>query len=86
MHGSIQQAIRPRVRLRVAEWEKATRARNLPNNAACASLLGTSESTISRVTSGAVEPSQKFIAASLWHFDALTFEQLYEIVVARADQ
>lgn len=83
MDGSTQQAVRPRVRLRLPEWEKATRAKNLRSNAACAQLLGTSESTISRVTTGSVEPSQKFIASTLWHFTPTTFEQLYEIVVAR---
>lgn len=75
--------VRPRVRLRRATWDKEVRALGLRSNAACASLLRTSESTISRIKNNEVEPSQKFIASAIWRFD-VKFEDMFEIVCAKA--
>lgn len=75
---------RPRVRLRRATWDRETLERGLRTDADCAYLLRTSQSTISRVKNGEVEPGQKFISAALWRFSGLKFEDLFEIVYGRA--
>jgi hypothetical protein len=86
MDGSstTDEAIRPRVRLRLANWDRQTSQRGLRTNAECAHLLGTSESTIWRIKEGAVEPGGRFIAAALWGMPGTTFEELFEVVIPKA--
>lgn len=87
MDGStttLEAPARPRVRLRLAAWDKQTSKRGLRTDAECAHLLGTSQSTISRVKAGDVEPGGKFIAAVLWALPGTTFEDLFEVVVVKA--
>lgn len=75
-------AARPRVRPRVANWDKVCRKRGLRTDADVAHLLRTSQSTITRMKSGEFEPSGKVIAAALWHF-GVKFEFLFEVVVTK---
>lgn len=81
--ATLEATARPRVRLRLANWDKQASKRGLRTNAECAHLLGTSESTIHRIKDDKVEPSGKFIAAALWTFPGARFEDLFEVVMER---
>lgn len=70
-----------RLRLRTSEWERHTRARGLPSNAACADLLGISASTIRRARNNEVEPSETFVKAAIFHLPGLKFEDIFEVVI-----
>lgn len=73
-----------RLRLRTSEWDRLTRARGLSSDAACAQLLGLNKSTISRARGNDVEPSETFVKAAIWHLPGLKFEDLFEVVDAKA--
>lgn len=84
MDGSTTEDARPRLRLRVAAWDKQVNKRGLRTDADAAHLLRTSQSTITRIKAGDVEPSGKFVSAALWHLPGAKFEDLFEIVIAKA--
>lgn len=84
MDGSTTEDARPRLRLRVAAWDKQTSARGLRTDAEAAHLLNTSQSTISRIKAGQVEPGGRFVASALWHLPGARFDELFEVVVTRA--
>ncbi|GAA4100734.1 hypothetical protein [Nonomuraea soli] len=70
------------VRLRTSQWDRIKRAHGYTTDEACAQKLQVARTTITRIKSGDVEPSQKFIAALLWHFQGARFEDLFEVVVS----
>jgi hypothetical protein len=79
MHGT-DIKLRPRVRLRNAQWDLLTRAKGIDGDTECGRLLNFSQSSLWRIKAGEVEPTGRFIAAAIYHFGG-RFEELFEITL-----
>lgn len=74
---------RPRIRLRNAQWDVATKAKGLDGDVDCGRLLNFSQSSLWRIKAGEVEPSPRFIAAAIFHLGG-RFDDLFEVTLEAA--
>lgn len=72
------------VRLNVSGWHKIREALGLDTDAKLARHLALPQATICRLMLGNVEPSPKFIAASMLKFPEAGFDRLFTVYRERA--
>lgn len=70
---------KPVIRLRWEEWERRMKAKELTTPNARAERLGFNRTSVVRIERGETKPGYEFIAAVLFTFPEVRFEDVFEV-------